>query len=134
RSDTSYFTVDGVSANAGAPVAGSLQANGTGTAPTNSSTGGFNNIVSIDALQEFKISTSSFAPEFGRTPGGQISLVTRGGTNAYHGDVFDYFRNTVLDANDWFVNAAGKDRGVVQQNDFGGVIGGPVIRKRLFFC
>ncbi len=133
RSDTSYFTVDGVSANVASPILGSLSSNGTGSTPTNSSTGGFNNMVSIDALQEFRISTSSFAPEFGRSPGGQISLVSRGGTNAIHGDVFDYFRNTVLDANDWFLNAAAKARGVVQQNDFGGVAGGPIIRNKLFF-
>src|SRR2546430_2887026 len=90
-------------------------------------------MVSIDALQEFRISTSSFAPEFGRSPGGQISMVSRGGTNGFHGDVFDYLRNTVLDANDWFLNAPANARGVVQQNDFGGVVGGPVIRNKLFF-
>ena len=133
RSDTSYFSVDGVSANVGAPIAGSLQSNGTGSTPSNSATGGFNNMVSVDALQEFRVSTSSFAPEFGRTPGGQISIVSRGGTNSFHGDVFEYFRNTVLDANDWFLNAAGKSRGVVQQNDFGGVVGGPIKRNKLFF-
>jgi Carboxypeptidase regulatory-like domain/TonB dependent receptor len=133
RSDTNYFSVDGVSANVAAPIAGSLSSNGTGTTPTNSATGGFNNMVSVDALQEFRISTSSFAPEFGRSPGGQISMVSRAGTNAFHGDVFNYFRNTVLDANDWFLNAASKARGVVQQNDFGGVVGGPVVKNKLFF-
>lgn len=133
RTDTSYFMVDGVSANVGAPIAGSLSSNGTGTTPTNSATGGFNNMVSVDALQEFRISTSNFAPEFGRSPGAQVSLVTRSGTNELHGDVFDYFRNTVLDANDWFLNAAGKARGIVQQNDFGGVVGGPIRRNKLFF-
>ena len=90
-------------------------------------------MVSVDALEEFRISTSSFAPEFGRSPGGQVSLLTRSGTNAFHGDVFDYLRNTVLDANDWFLNSALKPRGIVQQNDFGGVLGGPVIKDRLFF-
>jgi len=79
------------------------------------------------------MSTSSFAPEYGRTPGGQISMVSRNGTNAFHGDGFDYFRNTVLDANDWFLNAASKARGVVQENDFGGVVGGPVVKNKLFF-
>jgi hypothetical protein len=133
RSDTSYFSVDGVSANTAAPVGGALNSNGTGSSPTTSATGGFNNMVSIDALQEFRMSTSSFAPEFGRTPGGQISLVSRSGSNAFHGDVFDYFRNTVLDANDWFLNAASRGRGVVQQNDFGGVVGGNVIKNKLFF-
>jgi hypothetical protein len=133
RSDTSYFMVDGVSANVGSPLAGSLSANGAGAAPTNSATGGYNTMVSVDALQEFKVSTSNFAPEFGRTPGAQISMVSRSGTNAFHGDVFDYFRNTVLDANDWFLNAANKARGVVQQNDFGGVFGGPIKKDKLFF-
>lgn len=122
RTDTSYFTVDGVSANVAASGAGSLGTSGPGGHPTGSATGGFNNMVSLDALEEFRITTSSFAPEFGRTPGGQISLITRSGTNSFHGDAFDYFRNTVLDANDWFLNAAGKARGVVQQNDFGGPI------------
>ena len=133
RSDTNYFTVDGVSANVGSPITGSLSSNGTGTTPMNSATGGYNNMVSVDALQEFRISTSSFAPEFGRSPGGQISMVSRAGTNAFHGDVFDYLRNTVLDANDWFLNAAGKGRGAVRQNDFGGVAGGPIKKNKLFF-
>ena len=133
RSDTNYFMVDGVSANVGAPTAGSLSSTGTGTTPTNSATGGYNNILSVDALQEFRISTSSFAPEFGRSPGGQISMVSRAGTNAFHGDVFDYFRNTLLDANDWFSNRSGTPRSVVHQNDFGGVVGGPVMKNKLFF-
>ncbi|MBI3208228.1 MAG: TonB-dependent receptor, partial [Candidatus Solibacter usitatus] len=133
RSDTSAFSVDGVSANVGASAAGSLTSSGTGSTPTNSATGGFNHLVSIEALQEFRISTSNFAPEFGRSPGGQISLVSRAGTNAFHGSLFDYFRNTVLGASDWFLNAAGRDRGVVRQNDFGGVFGGPIVRNKLFF-
>lgn len=133
RTDTSAFSVDGVSANAAAPLGGSLGTNGVGTTPTTAATGGFNSMVSVDALQEFKISTSNFAPEYGRSPGAQISLASRSGTNAFHGDGFDYFRNTVLDANDWFLNAAGRNRGVVQQNDFGGVFGGPIIKNRLFF-
>jgi Carboxypeptidase regulatory-like domain/TonB-dependent Receptor Plug Domain len=132
RTDTSYFTVDGVSANAPAPGSGSLGVNGTGSGVTQSATGGYNNVVSVDAIQEFKISTSTFAPEYGRTPGGQISVVTRSGTNTFHGDAFDYLRNTVLDANDWFLNAAGKPRGVVHQNDFGGVFGGPLKKDKLF--
>ena len=133
RSDTNYFTVDGVSANVAAPGSGSLQSSGVGATATTSSTGGFNTMLSVDALQEFRIATSTFAPEFGRTPGGQISLVSRSGTNSFHGNVFDYFRNTVLDANDWFLNAAAKPRGPVHENDFGGVVGGPVIKNKLFF-
>ena len=56
----------------------------------------------MDALQEFRIQTSTYAPEFGRTPGGQISIVTRSGTNQFHGTAFDYLRNDALDANNWF--------------------------------
>ncbi len=133
RSDSNYFTVDGVSANVAAPILGSINANGTGSTPTTTAGGGFNGMVSIDALQEFRISTSSFAPEFGRTPGAQVALTTRSGTNAYHGDVFEYLRNTDLDANDWFLNAQGKPRGVVRQNDFGAVVGGPIKKDKLFF-
>ena len=133
RSDTNYFTVDGVSANVAAPVLGAINANGAGATPSTTAGGGFNNMVSIDAMQEFRISTSTFAPEYGRTPGAQVSLSSRSGTNTFHGDAFEYLRNTVLDANDWFLNAQGKPRGIVRQNDFGGVVGGPVVKNKLFF-
>jgi hypothetical protein len=66
---------------------------------------GTSNRVSLDALQEFRIQTSTFAPEYGGTPGAQISVVTKSGTNAFHGNAFEYFRNDKLDANDWFANA-----------------------------
>ena len=61
--------------------------------------------MSLDALEEFRIQTSTFAPEYGRTPGAQISVVTKSGTNTFHGTAFEYFRNDKLDANDWFANA-----------------------------
>jgi len=133
RADTNYFAVDGVSANFG--VTGYLplvQAAG-GALLALSASGGTNSLVSVDAMQEFRVQTSSFAPEFGRTPGGQIAVVTRSGTNHFHGTIFDYFRNDVLDANDWFANNAGLKKPAVRQNDFGGVFGGPVIRDRTFF-
>ena len=66
--------------------------------------GGFSNLVSLDALQEFRIQTLTFAPEFGRTPGARVSVVTKSGTNTLHGTAFEYFRNDVLDANDWFAD------------------------------
>jgi hypothetical protein len=84
-------------------------------------------------MQEFRIHTSSFAPEFGRTPGGQISIVTRSGTNSFHGTLFEYFRNSVLDANDWFVNFKHLPKPQDRQNDFGGVVGGPIFRDKTFF-
>lgn len=133
RADANYFSVDGVGANVGISAGGALGQSGSGTLPGASVTGGFNNLVSLDAMQEFRIQTSSFAPEFGRTPGAQISIVTRSGTNQFHGTAFDYFRNDVLDANDWFANERGQKKQPLRQNDFGGVLGGPIIKDRTFF-
>jgi hypothetical protein len=133
RADANYFTVDGVSANFG--VTGLLQMvqTASGALPALSASGGTNSLVSVDAMQEFRIQTSSFAPEFGRTPGGQVSIVTRSGTNNFHGALFEYFRNNVLDAKDWFVNSNGLVKPQERLNDFGGVFGGPVFRDKTFF-
>src|ERR1700683_3367010 len=133
RADANYFTVDGVSANFGVTGYGPLVQAAGGALPALSALGGTNSLVSVDAMQEFRIQTSSFAPEFGRTPGGQISIVTRSGTNRFHGTLFEYFRNNVLDADDWFVNFNGLPKPAERQNDFGGVVGGPVIKDKTFF-
>jgi hypothetical protein len=94
--------------------------------------GGTNAMVSVDDLQEFRILTSSFSPEYGRNPGGQVILLTRSGTNQLHGSLYDYFRNTVLDANDWFANQTGQPRSPLQFNDFGGTLGGPILKGNTF--
>ena len=87
--------MDGVSANIGAGTY-CLPGNGFGGALGSfSALGGTNSLVSVDAMQEFRIQTSTYAPEFGRTPGGQISIVTRSGTKECHGTAFDYLRNDV---------------------------------------
>ena len=134
RTDGNNFTVDGVSANFGVSLgtSGYLGAAGTGSAQAFSAIGGSSSLVSVDALQEFRIETSSFAPEFGRQPGGQVILTTRSGTNEFHGGVFDYFRNTVLDANDWFAKQAGDPRAPEEHNDFGGFLGGPIWKDKTF--
>ena len=88
--------------------------------------------MSVDALQEFRIQTSTYAPEFGRTPGAQISIVTRSGTNQFHGSLFEYFRNDALDAADYFVKRQGLPKPKERQHDFGGVFGGPIDRDRMF--
>jgi carboxypeptidase family protein/TonB-dependent receptor-like protein len=132
RPDANYFTVDGVSANLGTPVS-SFGQGGTGQLPATNAFGGFSNLVSLDALQEFRIQTSTFAPEFGRTPGAQVSVVTKSGTNAFHGTAFEYLRNDIFDANDWFADNKGLKKPALRQNDFGGVLGGPVIKDKLFF-
>jgi carboxypeptidase family protein len=133
RADANYFTVDGVSANFGVTGYGILVQTAGGALPALSALGGTNSLVSVDAMQEFRVQTSSFAPEFGRTPGGQISIVTRSGTNAFHGTLFEYFRNNVLDANDWFVNYDHLPKPEERQNDFGGVFGGPIVKDKTFF-
>ncbi|HLA11831.1 MAG TPA: TonB-dependent receptor [Pyrinomonadaceae bacterium] len=133
RTDTNYFTVDGVSANVGILTTPALGTSGAGALPGLTATGGTNGLVSVDALQEFKIQTSTYAPEFGRTPGGQVQILTRSGTNEFRGTVFEYFRNDALDANDWFANRAGLPKPALRQNDFGGVLGGPIIKNRTFF-
>lgn len=132
RSDANYFTVDGVSANVAVASGTGLGVSGVGAAPAVSAQGGTNSMVSVDALQEFKIETSTYAPEFGRTPGAQISVVTRSGTNQYHGSVFEYFRNDALDAADYFVKRQNLAKPREQQHDFGGVLGGPITRDRMF--
>jgi hypothetical protein len=140
RNDANYFTVDGVSADFALmkPLAPSILGNslpyqaGGGTIPANNFLGTFSNLVSPDALQEFKIQTSTFAPEFGRSPGAQIGLVTRSGTNRYSGSLFEYFRNDKTDANDWFANQQALPKAPLRFNDFGGTLGGPVRIPHLY--
>jgi len=133
RADANYFTVDGVSANFGVTGYSPLVQAAGGALPALSASGGANSLVSVEAMQEFRVQTSSFEPEFGRTPGGQISIVTRSGTNAFHGTLFEYFRNSVLDANDWFSNRDHLPKPQERQNDFGGTFGGPVFKDKTFF-
>jgi len=132
RPDANYFTVDGVSANLGTSSS-NLGQGGSGQLPATSAFGGMSNLVSIDALQEFRIQTSTFAPEFGRAPGAQVSVATKSGTNQLHGSAFEYLRNDKVDANDWFANSAGVARPELRQNDFGGVVGGRIVKDKLFF-
>lgn len=135
RAAANYWMVDGVSANSG--VGTQYPGNGTGGALGSFSVlGGTNGLVSVDAMQEFRIQTSTYAPEFGRTPGGQISIVTRSGANHFHGTAFDYLRNDVLDANDWFngySNSPPLPKAEERQNDFGGTLSGPLRQNRTFF-
>ncbi len=133
RTDANNFTVDGVSANFGVISGETPGQSGLGTTQAFSVLGGTSSLVSVEALQEFRIVTSTFAPEFGRVPGGQVALTTKSGTNVVHGGAYEYFRNDVLDANDWFANAAGKPRPPERHNDFGAYLGGPVFPDKTFF-
>ncbi|MCS7080566.1 MAG: TonB-dependent receptor [Chloracidobacterium sp.] len=126
RTNANYFMVDGVSANFGAAVTAQSFQQGAGTQPALTILGGTNSLVPADAMQEFRVQTSSFAAEYGRTPGGQISISTRSGSNAFTGSLFHYLRNEKLDANDWFNNRDGRPRLPLRLNQFGGTLGGPI--------
>jgi hypothetical protein len=137
RSNTNYYTLDGVSLNGSVggvagPGAGGPGFGG-GPPPGAEGGGGATSALSLDSLQEVRIQTSSFAPEFGRSPGAQISMTSRGGGNVFHGSAFYYFRDKSLEANDWFANSRGYGRADMHQNRAGGTLGGPVVKKRTFF-
>ncbi|HWS86106.1 MAG TPA: carboxypeptidase regulatory-like domain-containing protein [Pyrinomonadaceae bacterium] len=133
RANANYFTVDGVSANVGVSAGASPGQAAAGGLPALTVLGGANNLVSLDALEEFRLMTSSYAPEFGRTPGAQVAIATRSGTNELHGSAFEYFRGGALDANDWFANSRGLARPAIRQHDFGATLGGSIRRNRAFF-
>src|ERR1700691_2154824 len=86
-------------------------------------------IPNLDSIAEFRILTSNFDAEYGEFSGGQINVVTKAGTNAFHGDLFEFLRNTHLDARNYF----SPTRGAFDQNQFGGTVGGPIRKNRVFF-
>lgn len=86
-----------------------------------------------DTIHEFKIQTTLYDAGYGRDAGANVDVVTKSGTNQFHGGLFEFFRNTKLDANDPFLKGAGQSRPVMKQNQFGGIFGGPVRKNRLFF-
>ena len=139
RSNTNYYTLDGVSLNmaagGGGPGGGPPGGPGGGPPPGGGPGGGgdISSQVSLDAMQEMRVQTSSFAPEFGRTPGAQVSMTSRGGSNDLHGSLYYYFRNERLQANDWFANSRGYGRGELRQNRPGGTLGAPIVKNKTFF-
>ena len=86
-------------------------------------------VPNLDSIDEFRILTNNFDAEYGEFSGGQINVVTKSGTNAFHGDVFEFLRNTDLDARNYF----SPTRAAFQQNQFGGTFGGPIRKNRIFF-
>ena len=92
-----------------------------------------------DAISEFKIQTSSYDAGYGRNPGANVNVITRSGTNNFHGSVFEFFRNTSLNANEWFFKKSEGDNGlpnrnpILNSNVYGGAVGGPIRKDKLFF-
>ena len=123
RSDQSNLTLDGVDVND--------QVNGyafTSVLP-----------VTLDSVQEFRVTTTNYGADEGRSSGAQVSLVTKTGTNSFHGSLYEYLRNTYTSANDYFVKSSEIASGQPNQapklnrNVFGGAIGGPILKNRLYF-
>jgi Carboxypeptidase regulatory-like domain len=117
RSDQANITLDGVDVND--------QQNGTAFTPVLR--------VNPDSIEEFRVTTTNADASQGRSSGAQISLVTKSGTNSFKGALYEYHRNTVTTANDYFNNAAGVKRPALLRNLFGGRLGGPIMKDKLFF-
>ncbi len=86
-----------------------------------------------DTIQEFRVLTGQFDASYGRNAGANVDVITKGGTNEFHGSAWEFFRNTVLDANTFFRNANDQPRPVLQQNQFGFTFGGPIRKNKLTF-
>jgi Carboxypeptidase regulatory-like domain len=88
---------------------------------------------SIDSIQEFRVERNSFSAEFGQAQGAVVNLITKGGTNQFHGTLFEFFRHDSLNANSFFLNRAGQPKGKLKYNNFGGNFNGPIIKNKVFF-
>ncbi len=122
RRDQNNVTLDGVDAND----------NQTGV---NASGVGFNAAlpVPLDSIQEFRTTTAGLTADQGRSSGGQVALVTKSGSNQYHGTLYEFNRNAGAEANNWFSNRAGLPRQALVRNQYGASAGGRIIRDRVFF-
>lgn len=117
RTDQSHVTLDGLD----------VDDRGTGQF------GAINGNAPVDSVQEFRGLTAGATANFDSGGGGQFQLVTKSGTNHFHGSLFEYHRDTTTEANDWFNNNAGVPRAKLIRNQFGGNISGPIIKDKLFF-
>src|SRR5215217_1567709 len=134
RSSSNTFMLDGVNANFGITAGGeSPGISASGNMPALTASGGANGIVTLEATEEVNIQTSETQAEHGFVSGAQLAVVTRSGTNAFHGSVFHFFGNDALDANDWFANSRGLKQPAKRLNSFGGTFGGPIKKDNTFF-
>jgi hypothetical protein len=87
----------------------------------------------VDAIQEFSVLTSNYSAEYGKTSGGVVNATTRSGTNSFHGSAYEFLRNSALDAANFFENAGGVPKAPFKRNQFGGAVGGPIVKNHTFF-
>jgi len=127
----STWRLAGVSIGGGDPLTSSTLVDGIANEKMTDS--GAMVVPTVEGTREFKVITNAMSAEFGRTSGGIVSLITKSGTNEFHGSLFEYIRNDKFNANEFFANKAGRARPTLKWNQFGGSLGGPVIRNSLFF-
>jgi hypothetical protein len=130
RSTSNQYVIDGTDTTVGGgPFAYRTPGSGTpsGAVGTSSS------LATMESIQEFKVQTANYSAEYGLVSGGIVNIVTKSGTNSLHGAVYDYLRDSKLDANDFFLNRAKIKKPPFTYNDIGGAIGGPILKDKTFF-
>src|SRR5262245_2763002 len=144
RFTQTQFGAQGFSGTRGWDVNSSYDINGVGTRGYNQFTlngapitiqqnGTWEIAPNVDGIQEVNIMTNTYDAQYGRAGGGTVNMVMKSGTNAFHGTVFDYFRNSVFDANTFTNDFRGAPKGLHNQHQFGGTVGGPIQKDRTFF-
>src|SRR6266403_87546 len=136
RADQSNVTLDGVDINnaqtGNASIAASDNSQVIGQFGGSITTGPVLRLNS-EAIEEFRVTTANGNANQGRSSGAQVNLVTKSGSNSWHGAAFEFYRGTLFEANDWFNNASGGPRTPLVRNTFGGGLGGPIVKNKLFF-
>lgn len=139
RADQSNVTLDGVdinnaqSGNAAIPASTNSLVIGSLDTDRGNITSGPVLRLNSEAIEEFRVTTANGNANQGRSSGAQVNLLTKSGTNSLHGAAFEFYRGTPFEANDWFSNASGTPRTPLVRNTFGGALGGPIVKDKLFF-
>lgn len=135
RRDQNNVTLDGVDINDNQRAGVNDAGQGTGFNGNQPGDAGLTAALPLplDSLQEFRVTVAGQGANQGRSAGGQVTLVTKSGTNSFHGSLYEFNRNTKLAANNWFSNRAGLKREALVRNQFGASVGGPIIKNRAFF-
>ncbi|HTS67090.1 MAG TPA: TonB-dependent receptor [Candidatus Acidoferrales bacterium] len=133
RPNTNYFTVDGTSANTGVSAGGLAAQTTGGSLPALSAFGSLDSLLPLEAVDEFRVRTSTAANDVGRLPGATVAITSRTGSDDFHGAVAYRFRHEIGAANDWFANESGEGRAALRLQDVAPSLGGPIRRNRTFF-